>query len=61
MEVTGVLAQKPPFEYRIQPLKETAEEQRELFKGWLLDDWSPQIKYPEYLHAPDRKPTLDFV
>jgi predicted metalloprotease with PDZ domain len=61
MEVTGVLAQKPPFEYRIQPLKETAEEQRELFKGWLLDDWSPQIKYPEYLRSPDRKPTLDFV
>lgn len=61
MEVEGELARRPPFEYRIRPLQEATNEQKVFFKGWLLDDWSPDIRYPEYVHSPDRKPMLDFV
>jgi predicted metalloprotease with PDZ domain len=59
MELAGGLVQKPAFEYKIAPLSETTEEQRLLFRNWLLEDWKPQIKYPEYLRSPDRKPILD--
>lgn len=61
MELRGELAKKPTFEYRIYPLKEATDEQKALFRGWLLGEWSPQIKYPEYVRSPDRKPSLDFV
>jgi predicted metalloprotease with PDZ domain len=61
MEVGGELGVKPPFEFRVRPLKEATDEQKAFFRGWLLADWSPEIRYPEYLRSPDRKAVLDFV
>jgi len=61
MEVTGELGTKPALERRIIPLSEATDEQRLLFKNWLLEEWKPQINYPEYTRSPDRKTTLDFV
>lgn len=61
MQLEGELARKPTFEYRIRPLVAVTDEQKALFKGWLLEDWSPDIEYPDYVRSPDRRPTLDFV
>jgi predicted metalloprotease with PDZ domain len=61
LELSGELGKKPPFEYRITPLKEATEAQKLLFRNWLLDDWSPEIKYPDYAKSPDRRPELDFI
>jgi hypothetical protein len=61
LELSGELGKKPPFEYRITPLKEATEAQKLLFRNWLLDDWSPEIKYPDYAKSPDRRPVLDFI
>jgi predicted metalloprotease with PDZ domain len=60
-EATGKLAEKPPFEYRIVPMNRSTEEQKRLFKGWLREDWRPDITYPEYAKSPDRKNSLDYV
>jgi len=60
-ELAGELGRRPPFEYRITPIKEAAEDQRAMFRGWLLEDWKPEIKYPEFSRSPDRKQVLDFV
>lgn len=61
MEVSGWVASKPTFEYRIQPLPGATAEQKELFKGWMLEDWKQELKYPEYALSPDRKQVLDYV
>ena len=61
MELAGELGRRPPFEHRIAPLKEATSEQRLLFRNWLLDDWRPEMKYPEYTKSPDRRPALDFI
>ncbi len=60
-ELSGELGRRPPFEYRIAPVKGAGEAQRSLFRNWLLEEWKPEIKYPEYAKSPDRKQTLDFV
>ncbi len=61
MSLDGELGRRPTFEYRIRPLANVAEEQKALFKAWLLDDWTTEIHYPDYLRSPDRRPVLDFV
>ena len=61
MEVEGDLSRRPVFAYRILPAKEASEEQKGLFRGWLLGDWTPEFKYPEYIHSPARKSSLDFI
>jgi predicted metalloprotease with PDZ domain len=61
MELAGELGRRPPFEYRITPTKDATEEQKFLFRNWLLEEWKPEIKYPEYSKSPDRQPTLDYV
>jgi predicted metalloprotease with PDZ domain len=60
-ELAGELGRRPPFEYRITPIKEASEDQRAIFKGWLMEDWKPEIKYPEFSKSPDRRQVLDFV
>ena len=59
--LTGKLGAKPNFEFRVQPLADAREEQKALFKGWLLADWKPELRYPEYAKSPDRKQLLDYV
>lgn len=61
MDVEGELSRRPAFEYRIKPLKDATDAQKALFKAWLLDDWKEEIRFPDYAHSPDRKPSLDFV
>jgi len=61
MNVKGKVGARTTFEFRIQPLKDATEEQKSLFKGWMLADWKPQLTYPEYARSPDRKQTLDYV
>lgn len=61
MKLKGRLGARPAFEFRIQPVAEATEEQKALFKGWLLADWKPELKYPEYAKSPDRKQVLDYV
>ncbi|HYC11653.1 MAG TPA: PDZ domain-containing protein [Nitrososphaerales archaeon] len=60
-ELAGELGKRPPFEFRITPLKEPSEEQKSLFRDWLMEDWKAELKYPEFSKSPDRKQVLDFV
>jgi predicted metalloprotease with PDZ domain len=36
MEVSGLAGRRPTFEYRIQPVAGATDDQKALFKGWLL-------------------------
>jgi len=60
-ELAGELGRKPPIERRIIPFSEATDEQKFLFRNWLLEEWKPEIKYPEYTRSPDRRSVLDFV
>jgi len=59
--VRGKIGARPTFEYRIVPLPHASDDQRELFSGWLLEEWKSTIAYPEYRRSPDRRYLLDFV
>ena len=61
MDVNGRMGAKPAFEFRVQPVPGATDEQKSLFKGWLLAEWKPELKYPEYVRSPDRKQTLDYL
>ena len=61
MEIGGPLGKRPAFEYRIQALAGAADDQKALFRGWMLSDWRAELKYPEYPKSPDRRPTFDYV
>jgi predicted metalloprotease with PDZ domain len=61
MELEGEVGSKPTLEYRIYPIKDATDEQKSIFRGWLNDEWVPELRYPEYVHSPDRKPSLDFI
>jgi predicted metalloprotease with PDZ domain len=60
-EVSGKIGPRPTFEWRIYPSPAATEPQKALFKGWLLADWKPELKYPEYTRSPDRKRLFDYV
>ena len=60
-ELTGELGRRPVFEYRIAPVKEATDEQKSLFGAWLMEEWKPELKYPDYVKSPDRRQSLDFV
>ncbi len=60
-DVRGKFGKRPVFEWRIEPLKEVSLKQKTVFKGWMLEDWKPELKYPEYARSPDRKPIFDYV
>jgi predicted metalloprotease with PDZ domain len=57
----GRLGNRPTFEYRIQPLPQASGEQKQLYKEWMLADWTAELKYPEYTRSPDRKRVFDYV
>jgi predicted metalloprotease with PDZ domain len=61
MEIRGRVGARPAFEFRIQPMTGASGEQKALFKGWVMEDWKPELKYPEFARSPDRKQTLDYV
>ncbi len=61
MELDGQVGRRPVFEYRIQPAEGATDDQKALFKGWMLEDWKAELKYLEYAKSPDRKPTFDYV
>jgi predicted metalloprotease with PDZ domain len=61
LELAGQLGSRPPFEYRILPGKEATKRQKILFRNWLLEEWKPEQKYPEYPKSPDRRSTLDYI
>ena len=61
MELNGQVGRRPAFEYRIQPLKNATDDQKTLFKGWMLSDWKAELKYSEYPKSPDRKPVFDYA
>ena len=61
IELAGQVGRKPSLEHRIIPLKDATEDERFLFSNWLLEEWKPEITYPEYMRSPVRKPTLDFI
>ncbi|HYB76514.1 MAG TPA: PDZ domain-containing protein [Nitrososphaerales archaeon] len=61
MDLNGLIGKRPSFEHRIQPMPGASDTQKALFKGWMLADWKPELKYPEYTKSPDRKPTFDYV
>ncbi len=52
---------RPAFEFRIQPVAAASEEQKALFRGWMLADWKAELKYPEYVKSPDRRPVFDYT
>jgi predicted metalloprotease with PDZ domain len=60
-ELRGSLARRPSFEFRIATLKDPTAGQKAVFRGWLGEDWRPELKYPEYQRSPDRRQVLDFV
>lgn len=61
MNLDGVVKARPVFEFRIQPLPDAGEEQKSLFKGWMMTDWKAELKYPEYPRSPERRQALDYV
>lgn len=61
MEVSGPVGKRPAFEYRIQPAAGATDDQKALFKGWMLTEWEAELKYLDYQKSPDRKPTFDYV
>ncbi len=61
MDLGGQVGSRPAFEYRIQPRADASSDEKALFKGWLLAEWRPELKYPEYSKSPDRKPAFDYV
>jgi predicted metalloprotease with PDZ domain len=61
MNLSGKVGAKPPFEFRVQPATGASDEQKALFRGWVLADWRPQLTYPDYARSPDRKQTQDYV
>ncbi len=61
LELNGRVGRRPAFEYRVQPVGGATDDQKELFKGWMLADWKAELKYPEYAKSPDRKPMFDYV
>jgi len=61
LEVKGSVGKRPTFEYKILPAVNPSEEQKSLFKGWLLSDWKTEMKYPEYQKSPDRRAVFDYV
>ena len=61
LEVNGSVGKRPTFEYKILPVVKPSEEQRSLFKGWMLSDWKAELKYPEYVKSPDRRAVFDYV
>lgn len=60
-EVRGRVGKRPVFEWRVEPLPQATEKQKALFMGWMLADWKPELKYPEYARSPDRKLLFDYV
>jgi predicted metalloprotease with PDZ domain len=61
MELSGRIGRRPDFEHRIQTVARATNDQKVLFKGWMLADWKAELKYPEYTKSPDRKQVLDYV
>ena len=61
MNLEGKVGAKPALEFRILPVPGASEEQKALFKGWMLADWKPELKYPEYAKSPDRRQTMDYI
>ena len=61
MELSGHIGRRPNFEHRIQPVARATNDQKVLFKGWMLADWKAELKYPEYTRSPDRKQVFDYV
>jgi predicted metalloprotease with PDZ domain len=61
IELNGQVGRKPTFEHRIQPVGNATDDQKALFKGWMLTDWKAELKYPEFPKSPDRRPVLDYV
>jgi len=61
MELNGQAGKRPVFEYRIRPVENATDDQKTLFKGWMLADWKAGLKYPEFPKSPDRKPMFDYV
>ena len=61
MEVEGRIGRRPAFEHRIQPVEGATDDQKALFRDWMLADWKAELKYPEYAKSPDRKPIFDYV
>ena len=61
MDVQGRIGARPTFEWRVESLGRATTKQKALFKGWMLAEWKPELKYPEYTRSPDRKPLFEYV
>jgi len=61
MELYGQVGRRPTFEFRIRPVEDATEDQKSLFKGWMLANWRAELKYSEYQKSPDRRLTFDYV
>jgi predicted metalloprotease with PDZ domain len=60
-ETNVELGLKPPFEYRIIKADTASEEQKNVFKYWLLAKYEDEIKYVDYPPSPVRKQIFDFI
>ena len=54
------LGETPQIESRIFKKTNAAEEEKNLFKHWMLEDWDRPIQYPEYVPSPQRLKMLDY-
>ncbi len=61
MELKGRVGKRPTLQFKIKPVEAATDDQKALFKGWMLEDWKAELKYPEYQRSPDRKPVFDYV
>ncbi len=61
LALSGETSKRPTFEFRVRPIKEATDEQKAFFKGWMMEDWAPEIKYQEFTKSPDRVSIYDYI
>lgn len=55
------LGETPQIESRIYKKTKATEEEKNLFKHWMQEDWDRPIEYPEYVPSPQRLKMLDYI
>ncbi len=60
-EATAHLTEKPTMEYRIQKKESATQDEKALFRSWMLEGWDSPIQYTDYRASPAQRRQLDYV
>jgi len=59
--VEAIIGQRPIFEHRIQKKETATEEEKSLFRHWLVANWDDELRYVDYLQSPIRRQQFDYI